>query len=163
MKDFLNKWRNSTNYLNLPSVGIHVGWDSIPTNSRVEILTGKKAWGTIYTFTPPWFKTPQTFQQLVDSKNEDYVQIVDEETKNDKIEYYRQNGLQEPFFCAFAKQNGNFTLLGDGNHRFFDCLYLIHDENRSFDRDIQNTTLDIIYLENFEQVLKPTKIWPAWK
>lgn len=158
-QDFINKWRYAINYLNRPAVGIHVGWDIIPQDSRVEVMTGKEAWEKIYSFTPPWFQTPQTFQQLVDAKNQDFMQIVGEETGNGKIEYYRKNGLQEPHFCAFSNQDGSFTLLGDGNHRFLDCLYLIHEENRNFDNDLQNTTLDIIYLENLPEVLKTNNIW----
>jgi|SRR3989344_2191343 len=160
--DFINKWRSSLNYLNLPSVGIHVGWDIIPTNSRVETLSGKDAWKKIYSCTPPWFKIPQTFKELVGTKNADYLQIVQEETNNGKIEYYRQNGLQEPFFCAFANQDGSFLLLGDGNHRFLDSIYLLHDENRDFDEATQKATLDIIYLINFDDVLRPDNIWANW-
>lgn len=160
--DFTNKWRNSINYLNLPSVGIHVGWDLIPHDSKVETLAGKEAWVKIYSFTPPWFKMPQTFQQLVDTRNQDYRQIVKEETENGKIDYYRQNSLQEPFFCAFSNVEGSFTLLGDGNHRFLDCLYLIHEEKYNFDKYIQNIALDIIRLDNFDEVMMINNIWPIW-
>ncbi len=159
---FINKWRNSINYLGLPSVGIHVGWDVIPMDSKVEIFSGEDAWKKIYKCTPPWFKSPKIFQQLVDVKDSDYLQIVKEETENGKIEYYRRNGLREPFFCAFTNQQGSFMMLGDGNHRFLDCLYLIHDENRNFDKNIQNTTLDIIYLANLDDVLKLNDIWGNW-
>lgn len=160
--DYITKWRNSINYLNLPSVGIHVGWDLISHDSKVIILAGNEAWAKIYSFTPPWFKTPQTFQPLVDTKNLDYMDIVKAETNNGKIDYYRQNGLQEPFFCAFSNLNGSFTLLGDGNHRFLDCLHLIHEESRNFDKYIQNTQLDIVYLDNFDEVMKTNEIWSNW-
>jgi len=160
--DFIKKWRNSINYLNQRSVGIHVGWDLIPPNSTVENLNGETAWKKIYTTTPPWFKVPQTFQQLVNTKNEDYLQIVDEETKNGKLKYYRQKGILEPFFCAFSNQDGSFLLLGDGNHRFLDCIYLIHDEDKIFECYIKNTTVDIICLPNFDEVILPSQIWPTW-
>ena len=160
--DFINKWRNSINYLGLPSVGIHIGWDLIQTNAGVERFTCEEAWKKIYTFTPPWFKTPQTFQQLVDTKNADYSQIVKEETDNGKLEYYRKIGLTDTSFCAFSNQDGSFVLLGDGNHRFLDCAYLINVERRSFASEIEKTSLDIIYLNNFDQVIEPARIWPTW-
>lgn len=158
-QEFINKWKNSLNYLNLPTVGIHVGWDIIPLDSRVENLSDDEAWKKIYTCTPPWFKVPKTFKELVESRDADFNQIVKDETDNGKIEYYRQNGLSEPFFCAFATADGSFKLLGDGNHRFLDCLYLIHEEKKDFNSDIQNTALDVIYLQNFNQVLLPDNIW----
>lgn len=158
--EFVHKWRNAINYLGLPSVGIHVGWDIIPLDSRVDCLSGKNAWEGMYTFTPPWFKTPQTFQQLVDTKNPDYKDIVTAERNNGKIEWYRKHGLPEPYFCAFTNENGSFTILGDGNHRFLDCLYLIHEEGKDLSNDITNTTLDIMYLTNFRDVILPHIIWP---
>lgn len=161
-KEFINKWKASLNYLGLPSVGIHVGWEIIPADSGVDNLSGKEAWERIYDSTPPWFKSHKTFRQLVKSKNADYLQIVKEETENGKIEYYRKNGLREPHFCAFTKKGKIFTLLGDGNHRFLDCLHLIHDKNKNFDIDIRNATLDIINLQNFDEVLLPKNIWPNW-
>lgn len=162
--DFIRKWRNSINYLGFPSIGIHVGWDLIPAESRVESFSGKEAWEKIYNCTPPWFKIPQTFKELVKTRNTDYLQIVREETENGKIEYYSQNGLREPFFCVFADLNRSFLLLGDGNHRFLDCIYLMHDKNRSFDEDIKKTSVDIIFLSNFVDVLRPDVIWKTnWK
>lgn len=161
--EFINRWRNSINYLGFPSVGIHVGWDLIPTNSRVERLIGEEAWKKIYSFTPPWFKTPQTFQHLVDTKNADYSQIVKEETDNGKLEYYRKNGLTDTSFCAFSNHDGSFVLLGDGSHRFLDCAYLIDVEKPSFAPETEKTSVDIIYLNNFDQVIEPIKVWPTWK
>lgn len=161
--DFINRWRNSINYLGLPSVGIHVGWDLIPTNSRVERLIGKEAWEKIYSFTPPWFKSPKTFSGLLDSKDSDCLQIVKEETDNGKLEYYRKNGLTDTSFCAFSKYDGSFVLLGDGNHRFLDCAYIIDVEKRNFAPDMEKASVDIIYLNNFDQVIEPMKIWPTWK
>ena len=158
-QEFVNKWKNSLNYLNLPTVGIHIDWDIIPLDSKVENLSGSEAWKKIYNCTPPWFKTPKTFKELVESRDPDFNQIVKEETDNGKIEYYRQNGLAEPVFCAFANTDGSFKMLGDGNHRFLDCLYLIYEEKKDFNNDIQNTVLDVIYLENFDQVLLPENIW----
>jgi hypothetical protein len=160
--NFIDKWRKSTNYLNLPSVGIHVGWDIIPSDSKVEQLSGLDAWERMHKFTPSWFKKPKTFQQLIDSKDSDYQQIVKEETDNGKIEYYKVKGLKEPHFCAFANKDGTFVLLGDGNHRFLDCLHLIHEHKISLDSDSVNTTLDIIYLENFDEVMLPTNTWPNY-
>lgn len=158
-EEFINKWKNSLNYLNLPTVGIHVGWDKIALESRVENLSGKEAWDKLYYCSPPWFKTPKTFKELIESRDSDFNQIIKEETANTKVEYYRQNGLHEPFFCSFANANGSFNLLGDGNHRFLDCLYLIHEEKKDFNDDIQNAVLDIIYLKNFDQVLLTDNIW----
>lgn len=163
-EDFIKKWHNSINYLGLPSVGIHVGWDIIPLDSKVKTLSGKKAWENIIHCTPPWFKIPQTFEELVNTKNSDYLQIVQEETQNGKIDYYRSQGLQEPIFCIFANQDGSFMLLGDGNHRFLDCMHLIHAQSCNFDEDIKNTSVDIIYLSNFNDILKPEVIWKTnWK
>ncbi len=157
--EFIQKWRNAKNYLGLPSVGIHVGWDIIPMDSKVDVLSGNAAWKRIYECTPPWFKKPKSFQQLVDAKDSDYLQIVKEETENGKIDYYSKNGLKEPFFCAFANKDGSFTILGDGNHRFLDSIYLIHDQNHNLDEDLKKVTLEIIYLVTFEEVLLPDKIW----
>ena len=157
--DFIQKWQNSLNYLGKRSVGINVDWDIIPADSRIESFSGKEAWEKIYNCTPPWFKTPQTFKKLADTKNKDYLQIVGEETRNGKIEYYNQNGLREPFFCVFADLNRPFLLLGDGNHRFLDCIYLMHDKSRDFDEDIKRTSVDIIFLSNFVDVLRPDIIW----
>jgi hypothetical protein len=90
------------------------------------------------------------------------MQIVGEETGNGKIEYYRKNGLLEPYFCAFSNQDGSYTLLGDGNHRFLDCLYLVHHESQDFRNYIKNSSLEIIYLESFRDVLRPDNIWSDW-
>lgn len=158
-EEFIQKWKNSINYLGLPSVGIHVGWDLIDLNSQVKTLSGQETWNLLYACKPPWFKKPQTFRELVATKNSDYLQIVTEETNNGKIEYYRHNGLKEPVFCAFAKQDGSSMLLGDGNHRFFDCIYLIDTEKRNFDSDIEKTTVDVVYLSNFVDVLQTNIIW----
>lgn len=158
-KEFIKKWETALNYLGYRSVGINVRWPLISLDSKVEELTGKEAWDKLYSFTPPWFKTPKTFQYLVDSRDSDYKQIVKEETDNGKIEYYRKNGLTEPHFCAFANKDGSFVLLGDGNHRFLDCLHLIHEENINLEADIERCTLEIIYLDNFNDVLEPVNIW----
>lgn len=160
--DFINKWCKSINYLKLPSVGIHVNWGEIPEDSLVKQLLGKDGWEQLYGFTPPWFKTPKTFKDLINSKDSDCIQIVKEETDNGKLEYYRKNGLTDTSFCAFSNHDGSFVLLGDGNHRFLDCAYLIDVEKRSFASDIEKTSVDIIYLDNFDQVIEPIKIWPTW-
>jgi hypothetical protein len=161
--EFIKKWRESINYLGLPSVGIHVGWDLIPSDSKVEQLSGKDAWNKIYSFIPSWFKTPKTFRQLVENKDSDYQQIVKEETENGKLEYYRSGGIKEPFFPAFSNEDGSFILLGDGNHRFFDCAHLISAENLDLDSDTSLTNLDIIYLKNFDEVMKVAQIWDSYK
>lgn len=158
-QDFIQKWRYSRNHLNLPSVGIHVDWNSMGLDSQVKTFSGQEAWKMLHQCVPPWFKTSQTFSELVTTKNSDYQQIVREETDNGKIEYYRRNGLKEPAFCVFAKQDGSFMLLGDGNHRFFDCIYLIDTEKRNFDGDIEKTMVDVIYLLNFADVLRTNIIW----
>lgn len=159
--EFCRKWRMATNYLGLPAVGIHVSWDLIPGNSPVRQLVGKEVWERLYKFTPPWFKEPKTFRDLINSKDLDCMQIVKEETDNGKLEYYRKNGLTDTSFCAFSNKDGSFVLLGDGNHRFLDCAYLIDVEKRSFAPEIEKTSVDIIYLNNFEQVIEPIKIWPT--
>ncbi|OGK30110.1 hypothetical protein A3I56_00410 [Candidatus Roizmanbacteria bacterium RIFCSPLOWO2_02_FULL_43_10] len=158
-EDFIKKWQGSINYHGLPTVGINVQWSIIPLDSKVGVLSGIKAWERLYHCVPPWFETPQTFRNLVDTKNSDYQQIVREETEQGKIEYYHTKGLQEPFFCVFASQDGSFNLLGDGNHRFLDCIHLIHYQNHNFDEDIKRTSVDIIYLTNFVDVLRPDVIW----
>ena len=160
--EFIKKWRPSTNYLGLPSVGIHVGWDLVMLESNVEQLRGKDAWLKIYNFTPSWFKTPKTFKQLVESKDSDYQQIINEETANGKLDYYRNGGIKEPFFPAFANEDGSFVLLGDGNHRFFDCAHLISTEKIDLESDISKTTLEIIYLNNFNDVMKVSDIWKSF-
>ena len=74
------------------------------------------------------------------------------------------NGLQEPNFCIFANNDGTFMLLGDGNHRFLDCIYLMTAEEKIFDSEIANTALDVIYLSNFDDVMRPDLIWKEnWK
>lgn len=150
--------------MGLPTIGIHVGWDIIPLDSKVETISEKTAWETLLRSTPPWFKTPQTFNQLRESQNSDYQQIVKEETENGKVDYYRSNGLEEPYFCIFANIDGSFMLLGDGNHRLLDCIHLINAEKKNFDMNFEKTQIDIIYLTNFEQVLIPNVIWGEnWK
>ncbi|GEM_PF-2680017 len=159
--EFIKKWRESINHLGLPSVGIHVGWDQIPLDSHVEQLNGKAAWNKIQTFVPPWFSEPKTFQKLSKKEGLDYHQILTEETENGKIEYYRKNGLKESNFCAFANKNETFVLLGDGNHRFFDCLYLAQKEKLDLESYFEKATLDIIYLKDFDSILEPINIWGA--
>ena len=159
-KEFILKWGLSINHLGLPTVGIHVGWDAIQLNSIVETFSGREAWEKVLASTPPWFKTPQTFRELRDSQNPDYNQIIKEETENGKIAYYRTKGLREPNFCIFSNIDGAFMLLGDGNHRFLDCIYLMDAENKNFDSAVTNTKLDMIYLANFDEVIKPDLIWP---
>ena len=163
-EEFISKWRPAINHLGLQTVGIHVGWNIIQLDSKVEAFSGEEAWEKVLKSTPPWFKIPQTFQDLKDSQNSDYQQIAQEEIDNGKIEYYRTNGLQDPYFCAFAKGDGTFLLLGDGNHRLLDCLYLMKAEKRNFDSAIAKTTVDIIYLSNFDEVMRPDLIWKEnWK
>lgn len=161
--EFCKKWRSAINYLGLPAVGIHVNWEQIPGDSLVKQLFGREAWEQLYKFAPPWFKEPKTFRNLINSKDSDCLQIVKEETENGKLEYYRKNGLTDSSFCAFSNHDGSFVLLGDGNHRFLDCAYLIDVEEQNFSSEIEKTGLDIIYLNNFEQVIEPVKIWPTWK
>lgn len=161
--EFCKKWRSAINYLGLPAVGIHVNWEQIPADSLVKQVFGKKAWERLYEFTPPWFKEPKTFRALINSKDSDCLQIVKEETGNGKLDYYRKNGLTDTSFCAFSNQDDSFVLLGDGNHRFLDCAYLIDVEKRSFASEIEKTSVDIICLNNFDQVIEPIKIWPTWK
>ena len=144
----------------MPSVGIHVSWDLIGNSSRAECLSGTEAWSKIYNFYTPWFKEPKTFSYLFENKDSDYLQIIGEEKDNGKIEYYKNVGLLEPNFCAFGNTEGTFILLGDGNHRFIDCNHLIF-EGASFEKYIINTTLDILYLSDFEEVIVPGNIWPT--
>ncbi len=161
--EFCKKWRSVINYLGLPAIGIHVNWEQIPVDSSVKQVFGKRAWEQLYKFTPPWFKEPKTFGDLITSKDSDCLQIVKEETDNGKLDYYRKNGLTDTSFCAFSNHDGSFVLLGDGNHRFLDCAYLIEVEKRSFAPEIEKTSVDIVYLDNFDQIIEPIKIWPAWK
>lgn len=158
-RDFIKKWQSSLNYLGLPSIGIHVGWTIIPIDSKVESISGKEAWEKIYDCTPPWFETPKTFKQLMDGDNTNYRSEILKEIVNGKIQRFATQGLNDPLFCAFANQNGSFILLGDGNHRFLDCSFLM-SLGRDFSKDSCKTKLDIIYLQNFEKVLEPEeKVW----
>ncbi len=100
---------------------------------------------------------------MINSKDSDYLKIVKEETDNGKLEYYRKNGLTDTSFCTFGDRSGSFVLLGDGNHRFLDCAYLINVEKLSFAPEIEKTSIDIIYLNNFDQVIESIKIWSTWK
>lgn len=161
--EFCKKWRSAINYLGFPAVGIHVNWEQIPEDALVKQLFGKEAWDRLYGFTPPWFKKPKTFRNLISSRDSDCLQIVKEETNNGKLEYYRKSGLTDTSFCAFADNDSSFVLLGDGNHRFLDCAYLIDEKKRNFAQEIKETNVDIIYLNNFDQVIEPTNIWPTWK
>lgn len=163
-EEFILKWRSPINHLGFPTVGIHVGWELIPLDSKVKTFLGKGAWEIVLKNTPPWFKKPQTFNELSKNQNSDYQQIVKEETENGKIEYYRTHGLKEPHFCSFANIDKTFMLLGDGNHRLLDCLHLINKESKKFDKEIAGATIDIIYLSNFTDVLRPDLIWKEnWK
>lgn len=156
--DFIEKWRLAKNYLGKPSVGIHVGWDQIPQDSEVKQLSGEEAWEKIYEFTPPWFKKPTTFKDLFKSKNSDYQQIVKEETDNGKINYYKTKGLTDTSFCAFSNPEESLVILGDGNHRLFDCVYLI-EKGYNFLPEIEKVTIDLLLLRNFDQVLQINIIW----
>lgn len=158
-QDFVNKWKNSINYLNLPTVGIHVSWNLIAASSRVVELQSEEAWRQIYKFTPPWFKSPKTFGELIDKAGQDYKAIVLEEILNGKIARMTDRGLEDPNFCAFAGTSSELVILGDGNHRFLNCNFLMW-LGKDFDSDIQNTKLDVIHLDNFEEVIKPQTIWP---
>ena len=149
--------------MGLSAVGIHVNWEQIRADSSVKQVIGERAWERLYKFTPPWFKEPKTFRDLINRKDSDCLQIVKEETDNGKLEYYRKNGLTDTSFCAFGNHNCSFVLLGDGNHRFLDCAYLIDTDKRNFAPEIEKTSVDIVRLDNFDQVIEPTKIWPNWK
>ena len=50
-------------------------------------------------------------------------------------------------------------ILGDGNHRFLDYIYLADTEQQNFDIAIDRAYLDIIYLSNFVDVIRPDLIW----
>ncbi len=133
-------------------------------DSKVITYFGVEAWDNLLKSSPPWFKTPQSFQHLIHLKNSDYMQIVREETENIKIDYYRKNGLTDQSFCGFSTVGGSFTLLGDGNHRFLDCLHIISEGSRNFENDIKRVSFDVIYLVNFPDVLRPDSIWKSnWK
>lgn len=158
-REFIQKWSKAINYLGLPSVGIHKNWGKIPENSRVHQFYGNDAWNRIYDTTPPWFETPKTFRQLIDNKDTNYRSEILKEIINGKIRRFATQGLEDSIFCAFANQDGSFILLGDGNHRFLDCSFLVN-LGKDFSNDIDKTKLDIIYLENFEEVLEPEeRIW----
>ena len=57
-EEFISKWRPAINHLGFPTVGIHVGWDIITLDSKVETFSGKEAWEKVLKSTPPWFKIP---------------------------------------------------------------------------------------------------------
>lgn len=157
--EFIQKWSNAINYLGLPSVGIHKNWNKITQESIVRQFQGNDAWEKIYETTPPWYKAPKTFKELINDNDINYRKEIINEIINGKIQRFAIQGLGDPMFCAFANHDGSFILLGDGNHRFLDCSFL-KNLGKDFSDDISKTSLDIIYLENFEEVLEPEeRIW----
>lgn len=157
-EEFIKKWVSAINYLGLPSVGIHRNWDKIEAGSKVIQYSGRDAWNKIFDFTTPWFKNPKTFKYIINNNDPDYRGIVLEEIINGKIQRMATQGLPDPQFCAFADSVERITILGDGNHRFLNCNFLI-SLGRNFDSDINNTELDVIRLDNFNEVIEPQKIW----
>lgn len=156
--EFINKWMSAINYLQLPTVGIHVGWDRIPRDSNVSQFTGLEAWNKIYSFTPPWFQAPKTFQQLIDDFDSNYKSEIVKEIANGKMQRFASQGLADPHFCAFTDPSESIIILGDGNHRFLNCSYLMN-LGKDLSNDIARTELDIIYLSNFEEIMRTTNIW----
>lgn len=157
--EFISKWSTAINYLGLPSVGIHKNWEKIPANSRVTQFYGTDAWNRLYHTIPPWYESPKKFRQLIYENDSNYRGEILMEIANGKMQRFATQGLDDPKFCAFANQDGSFILLGDGNHRFLDCSFLMN-LGKDFSNDILNAELDVIYLENFENVLEPEeKIW----
>lgn len=156
--EFINKWRPAINYLGLPTVGIHVDWDNIPSNSVVTQYSGRDAWDKIYNFTPPWFDQPKTFKQLIDDFDANYKGEILAEIANGKMQRYASQGLADPHFCAFTNPSESMIILGDGNHRFLDCSYLI-TLRKNLNSDIDRSELDLIHLENFEDILGVANIW----
>ncbi|HKC04653.1 MAG TPA: hypothetical protein VKC54_02170 [Patescibacteria group bacterium] len=152
-EDFVKKWRWQTDPDGTPMVGIVVMWDKIPLDSKVITFEGEDAWKKIMDYAPPWHNegVVKPFSQWVGSKG--FNDEIESERKHGKLKYYEENGLEYPFFCVFATEDGSKGIIGDGNHRFVNCKYLV-DQGKDLGSDISRCTLEVLCLKNLPEVIQ---------
>ncbi len=159
-EEFKNKWEELRTSMGNKVVGIDVCWPRIPPDSRVVQFFGEEAWNKIYDFSPPWdHKTNQrrSLRHWIEAQSPNYWGVI----KKEGITYHcSQDGLEYPFFCAFADAAGLKGILADGNHRFLICDYLMR-QGEVFSRDIERCTLDVVCLSNLTEVIEE-KVFPNY-
>ncbi len=143
-EEFINKWRWQKDPDGSEMVGIVINWDKIPN------------------YAPPWHYEGgeiRPFSHWVGSKS--YLEEIERERKAGKLSYYDEHGLEYPFFCVFANADGSKGIVGDANHRFINCRYLIDYQSKDLKNDIARCTLDILCLENLKEVIQDT-VYPNY-
>lgn len=159
--EFIEKWENEKNVKDdRKAVGICIHWRNIPLDSKVLQFSGKDAWGEMEKFyAPVWGNFKRTIlREWLNSNRPDYQKFIKEE--QEKINFYRENGLTYYNFPAFADATGELGVLGDGNHRFIDCNYLIM-EGKDFQEDIKKVRLDILCVNDLRLILSPNDFPPG--
>jgi|SRR3990167_8933535 len=151
--DFINKWRDQKDPDGTPLVGIVVNWEKISPQSKLVQFSGREAWQRMLEYAPPWHNdgTVKPFKQWIGSRA--YVEEIEREKQAGKLGYYEKNGLEHPFFCVFATEDGLKGVVGDGNHRFLNCKFL-EGQGKDFSQDIARCTLDILCLPNLSKVIQ---------
>ena len=100
----------------------------------------------------------ETFKNLIGSQG--YLMEIEKEKTNERYKRYESHGLEYPNFCVFANSDGTKGIVGDGNHRFIDCRYLM-DQGKDLSRDIDRCTLDVICLTNLSEVIQDS-VYPNY-
>ncbi len=155
VEEFIKKWKDKRIPSGAPVIGIVVNWHKILPNAKVVQHFGEEAWNKIYDFSPPWnHETNQrrAFRHWIEAQSPNYWGVI----KKESITYHcSRDGLEYPFFCAFADATGGKGVLADGNHRFLICDYL-KGQGQDFSKDIEQCTLDILCLPNLFEVIQVT-------
>lgn len=160
-KDFTNKWKDQKDPDGTSRVGIVVNWEEISLDAKVLQYSGKKAWNKIKEFAPPWHHEEGVVRPFsIWIGSEKYLAEIEREKLAGKLKYYEEHGLEYPFFCVFANKDGSKGIVGDGNHRFVNIIYLI-DQGKDMESDIIRCTLEILCLDNLSDVIQD-KILPGY-
>lgn len=155
-KDFIDKWRWQKDPDGTERVGIVVNWEGISMDAKVFQYSGEEAWKKIEEYAPPWHHeggVVKSFSIWIGS--EKYLAEIEREKQTGKLNIYDEHGLEYPFFCVFATADGSKGIVGDGNHRFINCRYLI-DQGKDIKEDINRCTLDVLCLENLSEIIQDT-------
>lgn len=160
--EFIKFWENLRDTDGTNAVGIGINWRNVDTqNSTVQQFFGEQAWKKIGEFYAPYWGnfTRTTLKGWLNQSRSDYQKFIDEEKT--KIEFYKNNGLVYPLFCAFADKTGAIGSLGDGSHRYIDCNYLIL-KGKDLKNDINNCRLDVLCVPDLTTILSSLDIPPDY-
>ncbi len=161
--EFVEFWKDRKDTDGTNAVGIGVSWPNVVVeNCAVDQYFGNDAWEKIGQYWAPYwgnFKRT-TMGEWLDQSRADYQKFIDEEKT--KIEFYNDNGLVYPYFCAFADKTGSIGSLGDGCHRYIDCNYLML-KKKDLSKDIEKCRLDVLRVPNLSLVLSENDIPPTYK